>query len=94
MKWMQLASTTLVITAFLTGPVMADEATIPKQTVNEALRARLPEALRKAGSIVSVNNGSFPPYEIVLGTNEISGPAPIFPWRLASFSALRSSMRQ
>lgn len=41
---------------------------LPKNAVDETLRARLPEEFRKAGRMVSVNNGSFPPYEIVTGT--------------------------
>lgn len=45
---------------------------VQKQSVNEDLRARLPEEIRTAGKITAVNNGSFPPYEIVTGT-ELSG---------------------
>ncbi|MBZ9798380.1 ABC transporter substrate-binding protein [Mesorhizobium sp. ES1-4] len=45
---------------------------IQKQTVNKELRAQLPEAIRSAGKMTAVNNGSFPPYEIVTGT-ELSG---------------------
>jgi polar amino acid transport system substrate-binding protein len=56
----------------LASPISAQDATIPKQTVNEQLRARLPENIRAEGKMVSVNNGSFPPYEIVTGT-EMTG---------------------
>jgi polar amino acid transport system substrate-binding protein len=56
----------------LASSVHAQDATIPKQTVNEQLRARLPENIRAEGKMVSVNNGSFPPYEIVTGT-EMTG---------------------
>jgi len=56
----------------LVSPVYAQDATIPKQTVNEQLRARLPENIRSEGKMISVNNGSFPPYEIVTGT-EMTG---------------------
>lgn len=45
---------------------------IQKQTQNEELRARLPQDIRDAGKMVAVNNGSFPPYEIVTGT-ELTG---------------------
>lgn len=45
---------------------------IQAQTVNEELRARLPEEIRTAGKMIAVNNGSFPPYEIVTGT-ELTG---------------------
>jgi len=43
------------------------------QTVDEALRARLPADIRAAGKMVSVNNGSFPPYEIVGDNNALTG---------------------
>ncbi len=38
---------------------LAQDAAIPKQTVNEQLRARLPEKIRTEGKMISVNNGSF-----------------------------------
>src|SRR5919107_47044 len=56
----------------LASPLRAQDATIPKQTVNEQLRARLPENIRTEGNMISVKNGSFPPYEIVTGT-EMTG---------------------
>ncbi|WP_406855469.1 ABC transporter substrate-binding protein [Alsobacter sp. KACC 23698] len=46
--------------------------TAPAQKVDEGLRARLPEEIRKAGKMTAVNNGSFPPYEIVTGS-ELTG---------------------
>ncbi|RCS22688.1 ABC transporter substrate-binding protein [Phyllobacterium salinisoli] len=52
----------------LTGLALAEEAAMPQQSVNEELRARLPEKIRAEGKMISVNNGSFPPYEIVMGT--------------------------
>ena len=52
----------------LAGPALAETAPAPKQSVNEELRARLPEKIRSEGKMVSVNNGSVPPYEIVTGT--------------------------
>lgn len=66
-----IASATLAA-LLLTGSAMAQEAAVPKQSVNEQLRARLPENIRTEGKMISVNNGSFPPYEIVTGT-EMSG---------------------
>ncbi|MBB3945124.1 polar amino acid transport system substrate-binding protein [Rhizobium skierniewicense] len=47
---------------------LAQDAAIPAQKKDEALHARLPEKIRTAGEMISVNNGSFPPYEIVTGT--------------------------
>ena len=45
---------------------------IQKQSVNDELRARLPKEIVDAGKMTTVNNGSFPPYEIVTGT-DLSG---------------------
>lgn len=36
---------------------------------NDELRARLPQEILEKGGMISVNNGSFPPYQIVEGTN-------------------------
>jgi polar amino acid transport system substrate-binding protein len=68
----KLIASVTIAGLMLVGPVLAQEAAIPKQTVNEHLRARLPESIRAEGKMISVNNGSFPPYEIVTGT-EMTG---------------------
>ncbi|CAN7147807.1 ABC transporter substrate-binding protein [Mesorhizobium sp. LjNodule214] len=60
----------MLATVLLSGVAIAQE--VPKLAVDEALRAKLPENIRTAGSMISVNNGSFPPYEIVTGT-EMTG---------------------
>jgi polar amino acid transport system substrate-binding protein len=68
-----LKMTLLAVAATLiSSAAMAEEASLPKLSVNEELRARLPEEFRTSGKMVSVNNGSFPPYEIVTGT-EMTG---------------------
>lgn len=54
------------LAALLAHGAMAQD--IQKQDLNEELRARLPQEIRDAGKMVAVNNGSFPPYEIVTGT--------------------------
>ncbi len=46
---------------------------IAKQSLNEPLRARLPEVIRSAGKMTAVNSGSFPPYEIVQSPTEVTG---------------------
>jgi polar amino acid transport system substrate-binding protein len=56
----------------LSGIAAAQETALPKLAVDEALHAKLPESVRTAGTMISVNNGSFPPYEIVKGT-EMTG---------------------
>lgn len=67
---MKLSAFVIAALATLATPVLAQTAAPLK--VDEALRARLPEDIRKAGKMVAVNNGSFPPYEIVTGT-ELTG---------------------
>ena len=63
-KMTYLAMASLMIS----GSAFAEDASLPKLSVNADLRAKLPEALRTSGKMISVNNGSFPPYEIVTGT--------------------------
>lgn len=55
----------------LAGVAKALDASI-KLDVNKELHDRLPEDIKAAGKMTSVNNGSFPPYEIVTGT-EMTG---------------------
>jgi polar amino acid transport system substrate-binding protein len=62
MKALVIAS----LAAVLAQTALAQD--VKPQSVNEELRARLPEDIRKEGKMVAVNNGSFPPYEIVTGT--------------------------
>jgi polar amino acid transport system substrate-binding protein len=55
-------------------PATAQEtATIPQQSLDSALRAKLPKEILDAGEIVAVNSGSFPPYEIVGDTHTVTG---------------------
>ncbi|MEY4933322.1 MAG: hypothetical protein RLZZ403_1642, partial [Pseudomonadota bacterium] len=56
-------------------PASAQDASvrIPAQKVDAALRAMLPENIRKAGKLISANNSSFPPYTIVVGSNQYTG---------------------
>lgn len=56
----------------VSSAALAQDAALPKLSVNEELKAKLPESIRTAGKMISVNNGSFPPYEIVTGT-EMTG---------------------
>ncbi|MCW1408966.1 ABC transporter substrate-binding protein [Rhizobium sp. 1AS11] len=65
---LKLIASAALMGLMMTTSVFAQEAAAPKQTVNDALRARLPEKIRTDGKMISVNNGSFPPYEIVTGT--------------------------
>ncbi|MET3616344.1 polar amino acid transport system substrate-binding protein [Rhizobium aquaticum] len=56
----------------LLGPVFANESTAVNLPINRELQARLPKKILDDGKMVSVNPGSFPPYEIVTGT-ELTG---------------------
>ncbi|WP_320197663.1 ABC transporter substrate-binding protein [Agrobacterium sp. rho-13.3] len=68
----KLTTSVAFLGLLLAGPVLAQDVAIPQQTVNKELNARLPEKVRTEGKMISVNNGSFPPYEIVTGT-ELTG---------------------
>jgi polar amino acid transport system substrate-binding protein len=59
--------------AALLGTVPALAQKIPQQQVDQALRAKLPKEILDAGEIVSVNSGSFPPYEIVGDDRTLTG---------------------
>ena len=73
----QAAATAVVLLAWssTTTPARAQDASvrIPAQKVDAALRAMLPESIRTAGKLVSANNSSFPPYTIVIGSNQYTG---------------------
>lgn len=71
----KLAGAVAFSVALMQGAALAQDQSIqiPKQKVDEALRAKLPETIRAAGKMISVNNGSFPPYEIVTDTNKMIG---------------------
>jgi polar amino acid transport system substrate-binding protein len=58
----------------LAGVVLAStvQAQEIKIEVNKELHDKLPDAIKTSGKMISVNNGSFPPYEIVTGT-EMTG---------------------
>ncbi|WP_439271616.1 ABC transporter substrate-binding protein [Pseudochrobactrum sp. HB0163] len=66
----------ILATALLCGlfaqAAQAEDVKIAKQTLNEALRARLPAEIISAGKITDVNSGSFPPYQIING-KEVTG---------------------
>lgn len=71
----KLAGAVAFSVALMQGAAQAQDQSIqiPKQKVDEALRAKLPETIRSAGKMISVNNGSFPPYEIVTDANKMIG---------------------
>ncbi|MGO7425680.1 ABC transporter substrate-binding protein, partial [Rhizobium ruizarguesonis] len=60
----KLIASAALLGLMMTTSVFAEETAVPKQTVNDSLRARLPEKIRTDGKMISVNNGYFPPYEI------------------------------
>jgi polar amino acid transport system substrate-binding protein len=59
------------VTALLCVPALAQQPA--KQAVDQALRDKLPKEIRDAGEMVSVNNGSFPPYEIIGDNHTMTG---------------------
>lgn len=76
MTFRELASAFALLAALGTSglaPALAADPKIPTQSVDEALRARLPKEILESGELVTVNNGSFPPYEIVVDARTMSG---------------------
>ena len=57
----------------LTASVAQAADAIPTQKMDQALHDRLPAQIKQAGKMISVNNGSFPPYEIVNGPHSMDG---------------------
>ncbi|GAB3626712.1 L-cystine-binding protein FliY [Pandoraea terrae] len=60
------------LSACLAHAAVAADA-IPTQTMDAKLHARLPKEIQSAGAMTAVNNGSFPPYEIVEDAHSLSG---------------------
>ncbi len=70
----QFRRAALLSTALLSlNAFAAESVSIPVLKADPALHAKLPADIQKSGVITSVNNGSFPPYEIVTGTHGIDG---------------------
>jgi len=67
------ALTAALLSILSTSAFAAESVAIPAQTVDAALHAKLPADIQKSGVMTSVNNGSFPPYEIVTGNNTLDG---------------------
>lgn len=70
-KLIALALTSALAGVSFAGIAKAQDASIKLDVVKE-LNDRLPADIKAAGKMISVNNGSFPPYEIVTGT-EMTG---------------------
>ena len=64
----------IVFAAGLAGTAaFAQDVEIPGQTLNEELQAQLPEKILDKGYMTAVNAGSFPPYDFVESSTEVSG---------------------
>ncbi len=73
-----LVHTALLATALVGTAVYAQEAKIPSQTLDAKLRAKLPADIVASGEMTAANNGSFPPYTIVTGSQSMSGASADF----------------
>jgi polar amino acid transport system substrate-binding protein len=75
MKAKSILCATALMSALFAVPASAQnaDAEIPTQQVNEKLQNMLPEEIKSAGSMISVNNGSFPPYEIAKSPTTLDG---------------------
>ena len=65
----KMIASTALLCLMAAGAGHAEDAAMPTLKKDDALFARLPESVQKSGKMISVNNGSFPPYEIVEGKN-------------------------
>lgn len=63
----------MVLAAGLSTTMAQAAEAIPGQKMDQALHDRLPDAVKQSGKMTAVNNGSFPPYEIVTGPNAMDG---------------------
>lgn len=70
---MKKIATAIALALGLTAAHAQAADAIPAQKVDQALHDRLPAEIKSAGKMTSVNNGSFPPYEIVEGPTSMSG---------------------
>jgi len=61
------------ILAAISAPAFAQTGGAIPEKVSEALRAKLPEDIKASNKLISVNSGSFPPYEIVTDTRTMTG---------------------
>ncbi len=70
-----LATTALVLSLFASShDATAQQAVkMPQQTLDAALRAKLPKDILAAGEMTAVNSGSFPPYEIIGDNKSLTG---------------------
>ncbi|MBH9974070.1 MULTISPECIES: ABC transporter substrate-binding protein [Bartonella] len=67
----------------------AQDITIPKQKVNEELRAKLPAKNLESGKLISVNGGSFPPYIIAKSNTDIDGASEDFSQAISEILGLK-----
>ena len=67
----------------------AHDITIPKQKVNEELRAKLPAKNLESGKLISVNGGSFPPYIIAKSNTDIDGASEEFSQAISELLGLK-----
>lgn len=65
----KIAAACLAGTLLCATSALAEDSALPTVSVDQALHDRLPAKIKASGEMTSVNNGSFPPYEIVEGTN-------------------------
>lgn len=70
---MKMLLTAIALATGLTASVAQGADAIPTQKMDQALHDRLPAQIKQAGKMISVNNGSFPPYEIVNGPHSMDG---------------------
>ncbi|MEO7939625.1 MAG: ABC transporter substrate-binding protein [Burkholderiaceae bacterium] len=70
-----LSTAAFVLALFVSShdAVAQQSVKLPPQTLDAALRAKLPKDILAAGEMTAVNSGSFPPYEIIGDNRSVTG---------------------
>jgi polar amino acid transport system substrate-binding protein len=73
-----LSATAIVLAISAPAFSQTPAGAIPSQKVSNELRAKLSEEIKASNKLISVNSGSFPPYEIVTDTRTMTGASADF----------------
>jgi len=68
-----LIASALIVASVASTATFAAEIKIPVQQMDAKLHAKLPADILSAGEMTAVNNGSFPPYEIIVDSHTMVG---------------------
>lgn len=69
----RVCAAALLAAGLAAGPLHAQEGDIPEQNLNQELHDMLPADIQEKGFMTAVNSGSFPPYDFVESSTEVTG---------------------